>query len=375
MPARLRQTLLLAFVACQAGFGCQAREIRPPSAPPPANDYLSLTGARGQMDDRPRDGGLGQRPAEPGVGETRVARIRATVNKEAILEEEVVASALQQLVAVGSEKEKNEVLEAKLQEIIEREVILQDAADRIGGRNNGKVMADLNRFAEKEFERQWMHRMMRANKMDDEERFKLFMREAGMPVDTIKRQWVRNFIAMEYVRSRIEPTLNKVGHLDVVEYYDKHPKEFQVEDGLTWQDLFVAKSKHASPEAAKQFAEALLARIKQGEDFARLAKQYDDGDSSLRERAEGIGHKRGEIKPAEAEAVLWGMKPGQAALVELDYGYHVIKLTERQYAGSKPFDDKVQKEIKDKIKNQIFATEMKRMVNDLKRKAVIEIAK
>src|SRR5262249_21617903 len=156
--------------------------------------------------------------------------------------------------------------------------------------------------------------------------------------------------------------------------YEQHPSEFKVEDSLVWQDLFIAKARHASPQAARQFADALLGRIRNGEDFARLAKEYDNGDSSLRENSEGSGQKRGEIKPPEAESVLWAMKPGQAALIELEFGYHIIKVKEREYAGVRPFDEKVQKEIKDKIKNQIFTMEMKRLVNQLKKQALIVVA-
>jgi parvulin-like peptidyl-prolyl isomerase len=381
-PGRLYRLLGLSLLALPAGLcGCQAREVRSPVTAPPANDFAQLSSMaangptpRGQSPDRIIPTILEIRPEDPGSREGRTARIRATVNGEAILDEEVYAAAFQQLVGVKSEKEKQEILDAKLQEIIDREVILQDASAKLGGRKEGQIIRELRNYASKEFERQWLHRMMRQWKIDDLDQFDKFMRDNGMPLEAMRRQWERNFISMEYVRSRIEPTLNKIGHLEVAEYYEKHPKEFRIEDSLIWQDLFVAKARHASPEAARQFADVLLTRIRKGEDFYRLSRQFDNGDSCLRENAEGIGRKRGEIKPVEAEGVLWAMKPGQAALIELPHGYHIVKLKERQYAGPKPFDDKVQKEIKDKLKNQIFMTEMKRMVNELKRKAQIIIA-
>jgi parvulin-like peptidyl-prolyl isomerase len=381
-PGRLHCLLALSLLALPAGLcGCQTRQALSPINTPPANDFAQLTSMagndptpRGQSPERIIPTILEIRPEDPGSRESRAVRIRATVNGEAILDEEVHAAAFQQLVGVRSEKEKEEILAAKLQEIIDREVILQDASAKLGSRQKGQIIAELKRYASKEFERQWLHKMMRNNKIDDVEQFSKFMRDNGMPLEVLRRQWERNFISMEYVRSRIEPTLNKIGHLEVVEYYEKHPKDFQIEDSLVWQDLFVAKARHASPEAARQFADVLLTRIRKGEDFYRLSKQFDNGDSCLRENAEGIGHKRGEIKPLEAEGVLWAMKPGQAALIELPHGYHIVKLKERQYSGPKPFDDKVQKEIKDKLKNEIFLTEMKRLVNELKRKAQIIIA-
>jgi parvulin-like peptidyl-prolyl isomerase len=364
--------------------GCQA------AAPPPSQaglqpDFVSLasmagaatptTLTRGQKAE-PGPTGLLDLPPEPSTSQgNRSARVRALVNTEPILDEEVYAAAYQHFMTGRlTEKEKAEILNKKLLELIDREVVIQDALARLGSRGNGQLIKDLRKFAAKQFEEQWLHRLMRDNKYDDEKAFKRFLRSTGMPLDLIKRQWERNFLAMEYLRSRIDPYMNKVGHLEVQEYYDQHPDEFKEDDRVTWQDLFIATARHPSSEAARKLAEVLLGRIRKGEDFVRLAKEYDNGDSSLRPNSEGLGHKRGDISVPEVDALVWGMQKGQAALVEVGSGYHVIKVVERRYAGRRPFDPKVQKEIREKLKNDIFQVEMKRIVNDLKRKAVIEIA-
>jgi parvulin-like peptidyl-prolyl isomerase len=366
--------------------GCQAAAPRPAAAGLEP-DFLSLasmagsstptvlTRAQKSESGRGPAGLLELGPDTAGNQENRSARIRAVVNGDAILDEEVVAAAYQQLVGARTEKDKAEILNKKLNELIDREVVLQDAVNRLGHKNGGALIRELNRYASKEFERQWLHRMMRANKFEDEKAFKRFLQDNGMPLHMIRRQWERNFLAMEYMRSRLEPQLNRIGHVQVLEYYQAHADEFKVEDHVVWQDIFIAAARHASREAAHGFAEGLLARVRKGEDFAALAKEHDNGDSSLRDNAEGIGHKRGEIAPAEAEPVLWGLKKGECAVVEVGGGYHIVKLRERQYAGRRQFEDqKVQKEIRDKLRGEIFEVEMKRIVNSLKRKAVIEIA-
>jgi parvulin-like peptidyl-prolyl isomerase len=121
-------------------------------------------------------------------------------------------------------------------------------------------------------------------------------------------------------------------------------------------------------------AEQLAERARGGEDFAKLAEKYDNGDSSFR-RGEGIGTKRGEIKPSEAENVLFQLKDGETAVVELEKGFHVVRLVKRDYAGQTPFDVKTQKQIKDKLTNEIGQVEIKRIVNTLKREAVIVYTK
>ena len=92
-------------------------------------------------------------------------------------------------------------------------------------------------------------------------------------------------------------------------------------------------------------------------------------------KATGIGAKRGEIKPPEAENVLFQLKDGETAVVELEKGFHVVRLVKRDYAGQTPFDEKTQKQIKEKLTNEIGQVEMKRIVNKLKREAMIVYTK
>jgi parvulin-like peptidyl-prolyl isomerase len=380
-----RGTRRVALLVLTAGLGLTGCMTQGPSigllAAAPASlgrpDTAEAPVARGQKPASPEPSGpnpLNLGPGDPGSKDARGARIRAVVNGEAILEEEVIASAYQVLAASPSEAEKAQVLNAKLNEIIDREVILQDAVARLNKGGGERFLHELKKAATKEFEKQWLHRMMRANHYTDEAKFKKFVRANGMPYELIKRQWERNFMAMEYMRSLMEPKMNRIGHLQVAEYYDKHPNEFRVEDELDWQDMFISVAKHQTREAAQAFAEVLIKRIRQGEDFAALGKQYDDGESSLRKNCEGLGHKQGDIRPQELEPTLFSMKQNEVALVPMSTGYHIIALTKRQHAGKKPFDKDVQKQIKEKLRGKVFQEEMKRAVNELKRKAIIEVA-
>lgn len=364
--------------------GCQATE-RPSLAgiQPDFGSLLALPGspqeavARGQKaaPEGPRSY-LELGPDTPGSRDARSARIRAVVNGEAILDEEVAAAAFQALATARTEAEKTEVLQAKLTEIIERELLLQDAIQRMSKRGGTKFLKELEKIAEREFERQWLHRLMRANNHSNPDLFRRFLKDAGMPVEMVQRQWVRNFIAMEYIRSRVEPATQRIGHLQVAEYYNQNAKEFQVEDSVVWQDLFIAIARHPGREEARKFAEVLIGRIRKGENFVRLAKEFDNGDSSLRDNAEGLGRKRGEIQPSEAEAILFSLKDGEVGpLIELETGFHIIRLVSRTRAGKMPFDDTVQKQIREKLRNQVFQREMRRIIQDLKRNAIIEVAK
>jgi len=102
------------------------------------------------------------------------------------------------------------------------------------------------------------------------------------------------------------------------------------------QDVFIAVGpKYPTPADAKRFAEDLIARCRTAEDFAKVLA-YDDGDSKFR-GGEGLGQRRGEIRPPELEPMLFQMREGQIGPVfELPTGVHVFRVMKREYAGQMP---------------------------------------
>lgn len=317
-------------------------------------------------------------PGVQGVGYTAV-RVVATVNGEAILEEELRAvtyDVLRRLDGVPEperSKRQGELLSQALNGLIEREVVVQDALERLG-RGGPKNVEKIWDMVHKDFEKSWLAPIKAQFKIKSDEEFKAFLKAQGVSFQMAQRQWERQRMMEMYLQNRVFGILDKIGHVQLVEYYERHPEEFKVEDSLEWQDLFVAAAKHASREAARRFAESLAQRVRQGEDFAKLSEQFDDGDGKLR-RGEGIGRKPGEIKPPEAEPLLLSLKENDVAVLEQAAGFHVVRLVKRQYAGTMPFDEKTQKLIKDKLRMEILQRESKRLVTELKRKAVVEVYK
>lgn len=141
-------------------------------------------------------------------------------------------------------------------------------------------------------------------------------------------------------------------------YYDAHQAEFQVPDQVraefvvlnaaalealetvsetdmrAWYDSNV-RAKFEVRLAAKKKAEDLLAQLRTAPDrFAELAKQYSQDPGSKDNGGDlGFFARGAMVKPFE-EAV-FKLKPGQlSAIVESDFGFHIIKLT-----GIKPAKD------------------------------------
>jgi parvulin-like peptidyl-prolyl isomerase len=304
-------------------------------------------------------------------------RIRAHVNGVPIFDEEIRDACFPLLINTLNmpeperSQQQSEIFRAELQMIIDREVLLQDAFAKLN-KNGPQYLEKLEAAANKEFDRMVRSIKARSGAKTDEE-LKNILQNQGQSLDAIRRQVTRNFMAREYVRSRIYPAIERIGHQQILEYYQAHGTEFLTVDSVKWNDIFVDASKYPNREEARKFAEQLANKARGGEAWTKLS-QYDNGDSSYR-NGEGFGQKHGEIKPLEAEGPLFSLKDGEVGpVVEISTGFHVIKLVKRVYAGKVPLDEKTQDEIRKKIQNQVADLEAKRLLAELKQKASIEIS-
>lgn len=76
-------------------------------------------------------------------------------------------------------------------------------------------------------------------------------------------------------------------------------------------------------------AEKLLRRIRQGANFAALAKKYST-DTGSKVKGGDLGYfARGSMVPAFDKAA-FSMKPGQIRIVHSRFGFHVLKVTDRR---------------------------------------------
>lgn len=123
---------------------------------------------------------------------------------------------------------------------------------------------------------------------------------------------------------------------EIAAYYSAHADEFPSPERVHAEHILVKLASDATPAAdaaARKKAEDILARAKKGEDFAGLAKQFSD-DTSNKDRGGDLGFfARGAmVKPFEDAA--FSMSPGEIrGPVKTSFGYHVIKLIEKQAAG------------------------------------------
>jgi len=311
---------------------------------------------------------------QPITGEAQV-RVVAYVSHTPIYESEVreaVNQRLSELLAIPEAerpaREKQMFVE-ELRRIIERELIVDELFAMLKGKNKPPhVLTELQETAAKEADKRMREFKQRAKVSTDED-FKTVLEGQGLTVPGLRRYLERTFMMHAYLQQLISTPTKAIGLTDVRDYYEAHLDEFQAQDSVKWQDLFVHAERFGSRAEARQYAEGLLARAKQGEDFNQLIQQYDHG---LKTKF-GEGEKRGEIRPVEAENTVLSLRQGEAAIVEMETGFHVVRVAERTYAGRRPFDEKAQMEIRKKLQAIVQEREYKRVVEALWRRVQPQI--
>lgn len=146
-----------------------------------------------------------------------------------------------------------------------------------------------------------------------------------------------------------------VSDADLKAYYDQNLKRFTNDEQRRASHILIAVGKNASAAdkaAAKEKAEKLLAQLRKNPaDFAKLAKEYSQDPGSA-ERGGDLGFfgKGMMVKPFEDAA--FKLKQGQISdVIPSDFGYHIIEVTGIRPATVKSFDE-AKGEIAAEIKKQ-----------------------
>ncbi len=115
----------------------------------------------------------------------------------------------------------------------------------------------------------------------------------------------------------------------------------------------------AEVEEIRQKAEDVLKQAKKGAKFEDLAKKYSE-DPGTKDKGGDLGWlTQGQTVP-EFEKTAFGLDKGKMSdLVKTQYGFHIIKVLDKETAHTKPFD-----EVKDSIKVPLLLAKTDKLASD-----------
>ncbi|WP_322009029.1 SurA N-terminal domain-containing protein [Paraburkholderia sp. J12] len=147
------------------------------------------------------------------------------------------------------------------------------------------------------------------------------------------------------------------GDADLKQYYNDNIAKYRTDEEVRASHILIAVPKDASAadrDAAKQKAASILAEVKAHPDqFAQIA-QKESQDPGSAAKGGDLGYfGRGMIAGGSAfdDAVFKLKKDEISDVIQSDFGYHIVELTDIKPAVTKPFDD-VKASILNDVKTQ-----------------------
>ncbi|MCM2313826.1 MAG: peptidyl-prolyl cis-trans isomerase [Thermoanaerobaculia bacterium] len=133
-----------------------------------------------------------------------------------------------------------------------------------------------------------------------------------------------------------------LGDADLKSYYDLNRESFKSRESVRAQHILIPVSPTAGEPltaAAKAKADALVAQLRGGADFAKLALEHSEDPGSRNNGGDVGWFERGRMVP-EFENAAFSLAIGEISEpVKTQFGFHILRVTEKRPEGYKSFEE------------------------------------
>ncbi|MFC1621521.1 peptidylprolyl isomerase [Candidatus Omnitrophota bacterium] len=245
-----------------------------------------------------------------------------------------------------------------LEELISAELLYQESKKSDLGNLNNKVNEQFENIK---------------SGFASEKEFKDVLKERGVSEKELKEDIKKGLYIKAFLDSDVYAGV-AVSEQDKQQEYEKNKDKLNIAEQVRASHILIAAKQDASDEvknSAKAKIEELRKRVLLGEDFAALAKANSQDGSAQNGGDLGYFGRGAMVKPFEDAA--FGLEIGQTSqVVETQFGYHILKLTDKQAARTLSYEE-IKPDIERFLLNQRKGEVLQKFVTGLRNKAKIEI--
>ena len=232
------------------------------------------------------------------------------------------------------------------------------------------------------------------DKVGSKEQLNQILKQNGVSTSQFKKDLAEEVKMKKLAK---ELTDSNVSDADAKKYYNENIKQFKYPDKVRASHILISvnpqeieeiitsdkENAGASKEEIKKKvdaeiankkakAEKVLAEAKKDpSQFEKLAKENSD-DTTTAVKGGDLGFFAAQEMVPEFSKAAFSMKPNTISnLVQTQFGYHIIMVTDRMAAGQQPFE-KVKNDIKGFLETQKQLQAIDKLVESLKKNATIE---
>ncbi|MCP4348244.1 MAG: peptidylprolyl isomerase [Desulfobacterales bacterium] len=213
--------------------------------------------------------------------------------------------------------------------------------------------------------------------------FEKALKEMNVSETEVKSRIERGIAIQELIDSHVTDKI-AVSEEEIKEFYDSHKQFFKESEQVKASHILIMTSDRKKPvkkddekkneekkkAEAKKKIEMIQKKVKKGDDFAALAKEFSECPSSNNGGDLGF-FKRGQmVKPFEE--VAFSLKLNEISdIVETRFGYHLIKATEKKAEKATVYEDAKENILKH-LKNEKTQAKVKEYIETIRKSAKIE---
>jgi peptidyl-prolyl cis-trans isomerase C len=297
--------------------------------------------------------------AESQSAEQKVAVVNGTVLKQAELDSETnrYLDRLQRTGRFPNDLERSQIKKQVLENLIARELLYQESQKKGIKVDQQEIDAQLTGLK---------------GRFPNEAEFKNALSRNNLTEADLRSQFERDLAIKKLLDGQIGDKI-AVSEKETRAYYDSNLETFKKPEQVRASHILI-KVDPGADEAKKAEArtkiESLQTKLKKGEDFGALAKEYSEGPSGPKGGDLGFFGRGQMVKPFEETA--FAMKPGQVSdMVETNFGYHLIMVSDRTPEGTIPYEE-VKDRLQQFLKQQKVQEAIAQYVETLEGKAKIE---
>jgi len=193
-------------------------------------------------------------------------------------------------------------------------------------------------------------------KFPSEEKFFEVLKAEGLNLEILKERYRKELTYKKIVDMEVRAGV-VIAPKEIEEYYAAHIEEFKEPEMLQVSQIFL-KTEEGKDEEVKKRIEDILRRLKQGEDFGKLAKEYSQDPYA--EKGGDMGFvKKGELLE-ELDKVVPSLDIGQTSgIIKSSLGYHILKFQARKEEQLKKIAD-----VREVIEAVIFQEKMSKKFSE-----------
>jgi peptidyl-prolyl cis-trans isomerase SurA len=282
----------------------------------------------------------------------------ATIGDDVITLHELTAAVRERFKSIPpnqrpSKDQINMVAASVLNDMIDRSILFQEAKREI---KKPEQMQSILSKADEFWREEDLPGLLKRYAAENEYALKQKLEESGQSLDQIREAYRENFVAQGYMKAKVGPRIS-VALPEMRRYYYEHQHDFDRPPLVTWREIVLDFDKFASRAQARERADAVLARLRRGEDFARVAASDSQGPN----RAKGglWETSPGGYAVASVNSALESLPIGQISqVIEGPTSYHIVRVEARRAAGPAPFGD-----VQDNIKRTLFEQKSQHEIN------------